>query len=215
MEVQVDISHYDFKKYVNHGRWNSYYQQIIEALECEGKNILYIGAGDGIVTDILKKSGKNVKILDFDKNLKPDYVGSVTEIKKVLDKDWNKFDVIMCCQVLEHIPFSEFENTIKQLSECAQKRLIISLPNNNRKYRFFIHLPKPINERKVILLIRHRFGKNWDINDQGFGEHYWEIDAKGCPKRKDIIKVLKKYIPKLKFYTLFENAYHMFFILEK
>jgi len=215
MEVQVDTSHYDFKKYVKHNRWNSYYQQIIETLNCEGKNVLYVGAGDGIVTDTLKKAGKNVKTLDFDKNLKPDYIGSVTDIKKALGKDWNKFDIILICQVLEHIPFKEFENTVKQLAECAQKRLIISLPNNNRKYRFFVNLPRPIGKRESVILIRHRFGKKWDINDQGCGEHYWEIDAKGCPKRKEIAKILKKYTKNLKYYALFNNPYHIFYILDK
>ena len=215
MEVQVETSHYVFSNYVNQDRWNSYYQQIFEASKCKGKNILYIGTGDGIVVDVLRKIGKNVKTLDFDKALKPDYVGSVTKIKEILAKDWKKFDVILRCQVLEHLPFSEFEKSVKQDAECAKQRLIISLPNNNRKYRIFMHLPRPIGKHKGTLLIRRHFTKKWDINNQGNGEHYWEIDAKGCPKRKDIAKILKKYAKKLKFYTLFENPYHIFFILDK
>ena len=213
MEVQVETSHYDFSNYVNQDRWNSYYQQIFEASKCKGKNILYIGTGDGIVVDVLRKIGKNVKTLDFDKNLKPDYVGSVTEIKKILGKD--KFDVILCCQVLEHIPYPEFENIIKQFSECTKEKLILSLPNNNRKISFAISAPKPIKNRKKLLLFKHRFAKNWDINNQGYGEHYWEIDAKGCPTKKEIKNIIRKYFSKLNFYTLFENPYHMFFILEK
>lgn len=212
MDVQVDTAHYDFLNYVKQDRWNSYYQQIFEALNCKGKSILYIGAGDGIVTDILRKCGKNVKTLDFDKNLKPDYIGSVTDIKKVLGKD--KFDVILCCQVLEHIPFSEFENTIKQLSEYTKEKLILSLPNRNKRYRFAFTIPKIGYYQKVLLCKKH-FSEQWNIDKQGHGEHYWEIDAKGCPTRKKIRNIVKKYFSSLKFYTLFENPYHMFFILEK
>ncbi|MBQ3292949.1 methyltransferase domain-containing protein [Candidatus Saccharibacteria bacterium] len=213
MKVQVDTTHYNFLKYVDQNRWNSYYQQIFEALNCKGKNILYIGAGDSVVTDVLKKYGKNVKTLDFDKNLKPDYVGSVTDVKNVLGKD--KFDVIMCCQVLEHIPFSKFETTIKQLSEYTKEKLILSLPNNNRKYLFSFQLPRPLGKRKKIVLIKRHFAEPWDINKHGGKEHYWEIDAKACPTRKEIKNIVKKYFLSLKFYTLFENPYHMFFILEK
>lgn len=217
MEVQVDTTHYDFLKYVDNNRWNSYYQQIIEVLNCQEncKNVLYIGMGDGIVTDILKKTGKNVKTLDFDKALKPDYVGSVTEIKKALKKDWNKFDVILCCQVLEHIPFSEFDNTIKQLAECTKKRLIISLPNANKKITFSVTGLRPLGNRKKLLLIKRHMKENWDIDRDGNHEHYWEIDAKGCPTQKEIVKILKSHIPRLGYYTLFENPYHMFFVLDK
>lgn len=213
MKVQVDTSHYDFLSYVHQDRWNSYYQQITETLNCEGNDILYIGAGDSIVTDVLKKCGKNVKIFDFDKNLKPDYLGSVTEIKKILKN--KKFDVILCCQVLEHIPFSKFENTVKQLSECTKEKLILSLPNNNRKWQLYFQLPRPLGKHKKSFLIRHHFSEPWDINKQGNGEHYWEIDAKGCPTRKKIKDITKRYFKNLKFYTLFENPYHMFFILTK
>ena len=210
MKVQVETSHYNFPNYVNQDRWDSYYQQIFEASKCKGKNILYIGTGDGIVVDILRKIGKNVKTLDFDKNLKPDYVGSVTEIKKILGKD--KFDVILCCQVLEHIPYSEFENIIKQLSECTQKRLIISLPNCYRKARFYIDIKHTY--KKLFLLKRHS-KEPWDLKKDGNGEHYWEIGGKGCPTQKDIIRILKKYIPRLNCYTLFDNPYHMFFVIDK
>ena len=213
MKVQVNKSHYDFLNYVKNDRWNSYYQQILETLNCDGENILYIGVGDNIVTDTLKKTGKNVRTLDFDKNLNPDYIGSVTEIKKILGKD--KFDIIICCQVLEHIPFSKFESTIKQLAECTKKRLVLSLPNNNRKCSFSISVPKLLGKHKKLFLIKRRFSKTWDINKQGNGEHYWEIDAKGCPSRKEIKNIVKKYFPSLKFYTLFDNPYHMFFILDK
>ena len=215
MNIQVDTTHYNFLNYVHRDRWNSYYQQITEALNCKGKNVLYIGAGDGIVTDILKKSGKNVKTLDFDKNLNPDYIGSVTEIKKVLGKDWQKFDVIMCCQVLEHVPFDQFEKTIQQLSECAQEKLILSLPNSNRRYFLSFCAPRPLGKHRKVFLVKHYFAKPWDINEQGSKEHYWEIDANGCPTRKEIKSIVKKYFSSLKFYTLFENPYHMFFILKK
>lgn len=214
MKVQVEKAHYDFAKYVSNDRWNSYYQQIIETLGCKDcKNVLYVGMGDGIVTDVLKKAGKNVKNLDFDKALKPDYVGSVTEIKKALKKDWNKFDVILCCQVLEHVPYSEFEKTVEQLAECAQKRLIISLPNANRKVRLYLSGIK--GTHKKLFLIKRHFKENWDLEKDGSGEHYWEIDAKGCPTQQDIVEVLRKYIPRLGYYTLFDNPYHMFFVMDK
>ena len=212
MDVQVDKTHYQFESYVKLPRWDSYYHQIAEALACKGKDVLYIGLGDNIVVDTLKKFGKNVKTLDLDPALKPDYVGSVTDLVKVLGRDAQKFDVIICAEVLEHIPYEMFEPTIKQLAACAKEKLILSLPNHRKHFR--ISISKPLNIRKAFS-IKRPFDQPWDINKQGKGEHYWEIDAKGCASAKEVTATLKKYFHLEKTFIPFENTYHMFFILAK
>ena len=207
MDIQVDKTHYDFKTYLKSNRWASYYQQIAETMACQGKNVLYVGLGDNIVVDTLKKFGKNVKTLDFDPELKPDYTGSVTEISKVLGKDKHKFDVIICSQVLEHIPFEQFEATIKQLADCANEKLILSLPNNLA----FIKLQ--LQNLQLAIPVKKPFRRTWELAKQGRGEHYWEIDAKGCIHKKDLEKLLAKYFTIEKVYRPFNNTYHVFFIL--
>lgn len=210
MKQQVDKKHYDFKTYVDLPRWNSYYYQISEATKSSGKDVLYIGAGDGIVVDVLKKFGKDVKTLDFATDLNPDYVGSVTDIESVLGKDKNKFDVIVCSQVLEHIPFDMFEPTIRQLADCVNDRLVLSLPNSN----WWVKIRLPIFGEFAIR-IKRIMRRPYTIDSYGNGEHYWEIDARGCPSRKDIKKIVEKYFKLEKMFVPFNNTYHVFYILKK
>lgn len=209
MKKQVDKQHYNFQYYITHRRWNSYYCQLNEAMKCSGKNVLYIGAGDNIVVDTLKKFGKDVKTLDFANDLNPDYYGSVTEINKVLGEDKRNFDVIICSQVLEHIPFNQFEETIKKISMCTKEKFILSLPNHARWAKFRLPI---VHEFKI--KIKYLFEQKWDINKQGHGEHYWEIDAAGCPTAKDIKNICIRYFDLERYYIPFDNTYHVFFVLK-
>ena len=66
------------------------------------------------------------------------------------------------------------------------------------------------------IIKRHRRGEEiWNINKQGKGEHYWEIDAKGCASKQEVTEILKKYFELEKFFIPFNNTYHMFFVLRK
>ena len=210
-DVQVKKEHYRFSNYVSYKRWVSFYSQVFEGLDTEGKDILYIGVGDKTVVNILKSFGKNVTTFDFDSNLKPDICGSITDIDEILTK---KYDTIICCQVLEHIPFDLFESTLKKLSKCFNERLILSLPNNDRWLKINLVLPKINIQAKK--RCKKLFQKKWDINKQGFKEHYWEIDIKGKEySKKNIDNIIGKYFKIKKSFVSYENTYHDFYILEK
>ena len=130
-KVQVSKEHYDFCRYVHLKRWNSYYHQIESTLYlCQNggwNDILLIWVWDWIVVDMLKRNGLNVTTFDFDKNLNPDIVWDVTKIDEIVSK---KYDVVVCCEVLEHIPFEMFETTIKKLSKTTNN-MVLSLPKND------------------------------------------------------------------------------------
>ena len=71
-EKQVDASHYNFEDYVTWERWQSYYTQLRFVLRQKPKSILVVGAGDGLVANMLKSLGLNVKTVDIDPELNPD-----------------------------------------------------------------------------------------------------------------------------------------------
>lgn len=207
MELQVKKEHYDFNKYVDESRWNSYYHQINEVSKCKWKTVLLIGVWDWIVVDALKKIWKEITTFDFDKNLNPDIIGDVTKIDEIITK---KYDIVVCCQVLEHIPFEMFEPTIKRISYIANEKFILSLPNRNYRIRIFIPIIKQVKIRIP------RFWKNsWDFNKDWNWEHYWEIDAKPSWNQKKIKNIINKYFNVNNFFIPFNNTYHMFFILKK
>lgn len=211
MKVQVGRNHYDFNNYVDEHRWNSYWNQINEALKAKGDTVLVIGAGDGIVADVLRKFGKKVDTFDFDKALKPDIVGSVTEIDKIVK---NRYDVVLCCQVLEHIPFDKFEGVIGRIKNVLTDggTFILSLPNNSIRWIINLKIPK-MPEIKKKAITKKPIRKKWDIDRDGFGEHYWEINAKGT-EEKVIKKILSRYFTIEKRFLPSDNLYHIFYVLK-
>ena len=118
-----------------------------------------------------------------------------------------KFDVILCCQVLEHLPHDRFENILQQL-EWHADHVIISLPYSAMKYKFEVKLPV-IKTVKLNVYI-HKFFKKHKFD----GEHYWEIGTRGYTKRS-VLKSMRKFFLVEKWYVAPYNPYHMFFILKK
>jgi len=194
---------YKFQKYVYPERWASYWHQINEILKLSPQSVLIIGNGDGIVSEVLKKSIKQVKTFDIESKLEPDIIGSVDDI--TLSN--NSFDVVLCCEVLEHLPFKKFEKCLEEIKRIAKKDIVLSLPHfgPSIKFSFKILFIKEIKfSFKIPFLITHKFN----------GEHYWEIGKKGYSSRK-IRKILNKYFKIKKEFIPFESQYHHFYVLEK
>ncbi len=204
MNKQVSKVHYDFQTYVQRFRWISYWHQIDETLRVHPENVLLIGAGDQVVRKVLEEYIPSVQVLDIDKDLNPDFVCSVTECTQVVK---HQFDCVLCCQVLEHLPFEQFELCIKNISDLTVKDCIISLPCKRWTFGGAVtFFNKTFSWRRVV----RRWGVRWNFN----GEHYWEIGTKGTSEA-DIRSVLTKYFRiKRRFYAS-GSTYHCFYILEK
>ena len=104
MNIQVPIEHYFKKSYDTKARFISYWHQIDEIVQFNPTTILEIGIGNGFVSDYLKKRSYYIKTIDIDERLNPDYIGNVLN----LPFDDNSFQVVSCCEVLEHIPYENF-----------------------------------------------------------------------------------------------------------
>lgn len=208
---QVDKETYNFSDYVNKGRWVSYWHQLheITSEKVSGANVLIIGAGDKIVPSVLKSFwGYVVTVFDFDKNLEPDIVGDVRALSKYVKTE--SYDVVLCCQVLEHIPRSEFGKVLWQIESVLKKDgvLVLSLPQSNAPFQIRVDIPK------IHFRINKSIAKFKNRIFQFDGEHYWEVDTKGCMK-KEILAEIKKLFTVKKSYTVFEHAYHWFVIAKK
>lgn len=205
--MQVNKQHYAFDDYVDMRRWCSYYYQIYEAVRHGAKNILLIGGGDGIVPSVLKVCGINITTFDFAKDLHPDIIGDVRELKRFVKKDI--FDCIICCQVLEHLEFKYFDKIIKSFSDIIKKEgvVIISLPQRRGWLKYYINI--------AWLEFKHTFTIPlfWRGKFKFNGEHYWEISAPGY-SRKMILTHLEKYFNIEKTFIPWEFPYHWFCILK-
>ena len=108
-ETQVSKEHYNIKEYDTTYRFISYFHQIEETLRTNPRTVLEVGVGNKIVSNYLREYGVKVKTCDFDKGLKPDVVA---DVRKLPFRD-REFDTVIAFEVLEHLPFEDFETALK------------------------------------------------------------------------------------------------------
>lgn len=205
-KIQVSSKNYFDITYDTNARWNSYWYQIYEVVKLGPKRVLEIGIGNKTVSDYLKKIGVNVTTCDLDKSLNPDIVGDILNLPFKKDS----FDVVLCAEILEHLPFKQVSSALKQIHKVTNKYAIITLPrfsltNLYLGFKIIPFIPKKQITYKIDLPFSHKFD----------GEHYWEIGKVnyGLSKvRKTFIDngflIEKDYYPP-------ENPRHHFFILSK
>ena len=201
---QVDAAHYQSLDYLSKARFSSYWYQISEVIRFKPASILEIGPGPGLVTSLLRKLGYEVTTLDFADDVGADIVASVLD----MPFQDSEFDVVLCSQVLEHLPFEEFERAISEISRVCQIGGVISLPHTGRVWPFQFHIP---------LYGPLRFGFNLQLISREHvfdGQHHWEIGRRGFPVSR-IETILKRHFKTTSTYRVFENVFHRFFICKK
>lgn len=103
--------------------------------ELEFKNVLEIGCGEGIFMYHLKEAleGKDVSGIDIDpdeletakKNI--DFAKLSTASGEHLPFADKSFDLVFCCEVLEHV--ENPEKVFQEMKRVARKYCIVSVPN--------------------------------------------------------------------------------------
>ncbi|MES2223528.1 MAG: class I SAM-dependent methyltransferase [Patescibacteria group bacterium] len=207
--VQVEERHYSKGSYNTLERFISYYYQIRAVERLNVKSILEIGVGSKVCANSLKEYGLQVTTCDFDKSVLPDIVADV----RALPIDDRSFDVSMACQVLEHIPFEDFEKALKELKRVAQKFVVISLPYRSTYFEMVLKFPfiRKIFKRNffdISVGIPLKFG-GFDTS----GQHYWEI-GRAPYAAKTIRSILRKHFEIIEEFSPVLNKYHRFFILK-
>jgi ubiquinone/menaquinone biosynthesis C-methylase UbiE len=207
MKPQVTPDHYINSSYDTKERFISYWHQINEVISLNPKEILEMGIGNGFVRNYLKEKGIKIKTLDIDKRLNPDVAGSVLEIPFIDES----FEVVVCYEVLEHLPYNDFPKALKEIYRVSRKHVVLSLPDVTTVYRVNIELPKI--RRPIKKLIQRPFYKP---DQHTFdGEHYWEIGKAGYPLERIELDIRQSGLNIIKTYRVFEFSYHRFFALEK
>lgn len=205
---------YSYEMYMSDERWSSYFKQINEIKKIEKArnrdlNILIIGVGDGFIPLLIRFFCQStITTFDYDAALAPDIVGDILELSECVKE---RFDVILCCQVLEHIPYIELEKALEQLKVCLKDdgKCIMSLPDSGCDLGGGLVTPV------WSICMRLRFCKWWKKNWIYNGEHYWEINAARPFPLRRVVKTIKKFFVIDKNYLVPNNRYHRFFVLSK
>ncbi|HZZ43831.1 MAG TPA: methyltransferase domain-containing protein [Tepidisphaeraceae bacterium] len=203
-----DRSHYA-GDYAGKWRIHSFAHQIETSLELKPKTILEIGVGAGVVAAALKAVGIQVTTLDIEPSLKPSIIGSVTHIPF---QD-HCFDVGLCCQVLEHLPFDMFHSALRELNRVTKVGLVLSLPDATREYHISAQLPI-IHRRNVSLTIGRLRPPQLTESYFKLTGHFWEIGTEKTP-----LTVVKQHIVSsgwriARTWRLPEMTWHRFFELK-
>jgi hypothetical protein len=195
--------------YDNDHRWLNYWEQIkfvreLSKINKDKTKLLEIGVGNKTVSEYLKRRGIEVTTADINNKLKPDIILDLTDIKL---KD-DLFDIVLCCEVLEHIPLKKVPLALKGLYRITKRFVIISIPYHAFGFGFSFLIPL-IGKKDFIFRLpfpkKHRFD----------GQHYWEMGKRGVSRNmiRNMIKSSGFQILKEKNVPL--QPYYYFFILEK
>jgi len=201
---QVDKTAYQFFSYAHPGRFVSYYHQLAEALSLAPKSILEVGVGNGVFRDYIKgNTTTSYTSVDVADDLHPDVVSGVTSLPFADDS----FDAVCAFEILEHIPFDQFEKALAEIHRVARHAVVLSLPHFGPPVKFLLKVPfLP----EISFAFKIPFARKHVFN----GHHYWEIGKNGYSPR--IVRaILQKYFFIKKEFVPFENQYHHFYILKK
>ncbi|MDD4123227.1 MAG: methyltransferase domain-containing protein [Candidatus Pacebacteria bacterium] len=136
MNRDIKINYND-KVYNTLSRFISYFHQIDLIRKYKPNSVLEIGIGSKIVSQHIENINIKVTTCDIDKNLSPDIVTDVRD----LNLQDNSFDMVCACEILEHIPFADFEKTIQKLKNISKEYILISLPYPSIAFDFVIKIP--------------------------------------------------------------------------
>lgn len=201
--TQVEKSHYDFERYAFEGRFVSYYSQLKEVLSLKPSSVLEVGIGSRVFGSFIKNNTSiQYTSVDVDEELHPDVVGSVLKLP-FADAS---FDVVCAFEVLEHLPFEQFDHALAELCRVARSHIVISVPHFGPMFSFSLKVPFLPHLRvavKVPFPVKHIFN----------GQHYWELGKRGYPVTL-IRRKLSEHGVLVRDFVPFGSPYHHFFVLK-
>lgn len=192
---------YYSQEYLSFGRWVSFWHQINEVLQTHPKTVLEVGKGSGIVDAVLQGYGVEVKTIDIDRKTEPDIVGDIRTYQFR-----QKFDTVLCAEVLEHLPFSDFGQSLERIHRVTRKSVVLTLPEAILTY---LHL-----SLKAVPFVPEitRTIKIYDDDKFIKPDHRWEIGQKETPLDL-VITNIRRYFEITYTYQIKESC-HRFFVLK-
>lgn len=204
-QPQVPPSHYSPADYDDFKRWSSYWHQIQTIRRCQPRRVLEIGVGSGVLTWYMReKLQLHVTTVDIDPALRPDVVSDVRHLRAHVAP--GSYDLVCAFQVLEHLPFEQFERALSELAAVTQDWVVLTLPNNGRTFQM----------RLDVWRLQLAFGRKigWRRRWRFDGQHYWEVGTIGHSARK--VRQQMARVLSLESESIYpDNPYHREYVLRR
>jgi len=178
--------------------------QINEIHKLKPASILEIGIGNGFTSSFLRRAGYRVTTVDINPDLEPDICAPLDQVGSIIGDD--RVDLVVCCEVLEHMPLQEFIPSLDHLAKFG-KRLFLTLPNYKASIGIggLLRIPKT-GARPF----------DWTIDiprrKKLAAEHFWEVGSEDRSSLKAIASELNKKYASVEVKKLPLNPYHIAFI---
>ena len=171
------------------------------------RNMIEIGIGNGLTSTFIRNSGVEVVTADINPNLSPDICCPMSEL--VEKTDGRQFDLVVCCEVLEHMPVEQLEQNIKTLRALGA-RLFLTLPDFTRSFGLSFLVKVPF--LKACDCFLHLFlNKKIDLSKT---EHFWEVGSEARTPRRVIVSLLSQHYSSVRSGRISFQPNHIFFIAE-
>lgn len=122
---KVDGRGYRAHEYLNAARMSSYGHQFSLSMKSKGNSFLNVGSGNDLLSHLLSTQGKFVVNFDLNFSTSPSVCGKLPFLPFMT----SCFDVILCFQMLEHLPMSFLPICLKEFARVGTRFVIISLPD--------------------------------------------------------------------------------------
>jgi hypothetical protein len=168
---------------------NAFYQyrDLQKIGEC--KNVLMVGPGQGLGTQVLKWRGYDVKTLDIDGKFHPDFVGSVHDMHMFARLE---FDAVIVSHVLEHLAVPFLDRSLSEISRVGRYALIY-LPVAGRHFHIRFKPDLTNFQFDLVLDFYNYLGAPDGVTARYMEkQHFWEVGRRGY-KVKDLLRRFKSH----------------------
>jgi hypothetical protein len=168
---------------------NTYYQyRDLQSLgNCN--SVLIVGPGQGLETQVLRWRGYRVTTFDIDDTFLPDYIGSVHDLSRFGNKE---FDAVIASHVLEHLPVPYLDQSLRELARVSRFALVY-LPLHGRHFHARVMPGFKGIDLSLFLAFFNPLIKPDGVTPRYMAnQHFWEVGMRGY-RIKDVVRRMSQF----------------------
>lgn len=170
-------------------RWHAHYTdrrvqhqwfQVHLLKDLDVHKVLEVGPQLGLVSAMLANAGYEVTTLDTTSNAPGRGTGAqvIADITEVRPELLAGHDAIICCEILEHIPWSGVGRVLTCFAASGVPWLLVSVPYAAFQLGFSFYLNRFVCRKRSFFKKLHFLNTFQRPSDDGWAPHKWEIGYK-------------------------------------